>query len=54
MGAIGKPVGIRRGPAAVSGDEPRRATVPWDVDEMAWEGAGSRMIHEPEDLPACL
>lgn len=51
--ARGKPVRIRRGPAAVCGDETRRqatAARPWAGLEAWWEGAGSRAIREPEDL----
>lgn len=44
----GKRVKNPRGPAAVNGDETRRRHCsPFGE----WEGAGSRMNHEPEDLP---
>lgn len=42
----GKRVRTPRGPAAVSGDETREGHCP-----IGWEGAGSRVNHEPEDLP---
>ncbi len=49
IGAKGKPVKIRRGPAAVIGDETgRKAT---ETARLTREGAGSRMSQEPEDLP---
>jgi hypothetical protein len=45
MAIIGKTVQIRRGPAAVTGNESRNyATV------SRWEGAAGRMIRKPEDL----
>ena len=40
-----------RGPAAVNGDETRRRHCSRFGE---WEGAGSRMNHEPEDLPGEL
>jgi hypothetical protein len=47
MGSVtGKTVKIRRGPAAVTGDESRR--LPLFV--CKWEGAGIRLIREPEHL----
>jgi hypothetical protein len=47
---LGKRVQIPRGPAAVNGDETRYCHCPLG----GWEGAGSRMSHEPEDLPSEL
>jgi len=41
-------VQIRRGPAAVIGDEDRMTPL---FRKMEWEGAASRVIREPEDLP---
>ena len=48
QGLIGKPVKDRRGPAAVTGDEP--CTSHFSA-VAGWEGAGSRKIRKPEDLP---
>jgi len=45
---IGNPVSTGDGPAAVIGDENR--LMPLSI-ESGWEGAVSRMIREPEDLP---
>lgn len=42
---------IRRGPAAVTGDEP---LISHCSDESGWEGETSRVIREPEDLPMAL
>jgi len=47
-GLKGKTVQIRRGPAAVTGDERRMMPL---FRKMGWEGAASRVIREPEDLP---
>lgn len=57
-GRIGKTVRIRRGPAAVTGDErcnrPLRTTIRVnEVSPRPWEGAVSRTIRKPEDLPGC-
>src|SRR5690242_20999106 len=46
-GGPGKAVRIRRDPVTVFGDETRRSHWP-----KGWEGAGSRTIREPGDLPA--
>jgi hypothetical protein len=48
-GPTGKPVKFRCGPAAVIGDETRKLPLAWQ--ETGWEGAGSRMIRQSEDLP---
>lgn len=55
---IGTPCGFkredgksRRGPAAVTGDDP--CTSHFSVG-AEWEGAGIRMIREPEDLPVSV
>ncbi len=45
MALTGKTVKIRRGPAAVTGDERRKMPLP-----IRWEGAAGRMIRKPEDL----
>jgi hypothetical protein len=45
---IGKTVRVRRGPAAVNGDESRDSHC---FAEARWEGMVSRMIRKPEDLP---
>ncbi len=51
---IGKTVRIRRGPAAVTGDESRVShCVALIIFEMPREGAVSRTIRKPEDLPRC-
>jgi len=47
-------VEIRYGPAAVNGDETRRGHCAANFYEAVWEGAGSRLIRESEDLPTCL
>jgi hypothetical protein len=48
-GRTGKTVQIRRGPAAVTGDESRRLPLP--RRQTRWEGAANRTIRKPEDLP---
>jgi len=48
---MGNPVQKGSGPAAVIEDE-RRTNVTVALDAK-WEGAASRMIREPEDLPDC-
>ena len=45
-GVRGKTVRIRRGPAAVTGDENRLSHC-----LEGWEGAASRVIRKSEDLP---
>jgi len=47
-GKKGKPVQLRHGPAAVTGDETCKRPL---CLEKAGEGAGSRVIRESEDLP---
>ena len=47
VGAPGKAVRIRRDPVTVIGDETRERH--WPLE--GWEGAGSRTIREPGDLP---
>jgi hypothetical protein len=51
VGIKGKPVQIRHGPAAVTGDE--TCTQPLCL-KRAGEGAGSRPIRKSEDLPVRL
>lgn len=48
-GLIGNSVKIGSGPAAVIGDESRFGAT--DPPQADWEGAASRVIREPEDLP---
>ena len=43
---LGKPVQVRHGPAAVTGDESHRGHCSFE-----WEGVASRMIRKSEDLP---
>ena len=48
----GKPVQVRYGPAAVTGDETRQ--MPLVCHPAGREGAGNRMIRKSEDLPLGL
>jgi hypothetical protein len=50
----GNLVRIQDGPAAVNGDETPQKPLEAFQKKIFWEGRGSRMIRESEDLPRSL